>query len=457
MGGRRRCSIRIGLARTAARLGESRRMYLIIFLFAALVTLAVTPLARRAAIRLATVDQPDRRKIHATPMPLLGGVALGVGLAAGCILAYALPGARSIDSPLLGLGIGALIMIGLGLYDDRFGADAKVKLTVQTVAALIVVASGSRVDLLTNPLGGHWNLGVLSVPISVLWIVGITNALNLIDGLDGLAAGIGLIVSLTLFTAAFPDPNCFVPIVAIALAGSSLGFLRYNFPPARIFLGDAGSILIGFVIAVTGMQASLKGATAITLAVPLVAVGVPVVDTLLAILRRSLKRKHLFKADREHLHHRLLGIGLSHRQTVVVMYWVSIFLALTALSLRGLPPQKTVLILGVIFMALGLLLKALEFVETRFRTLSLQLAQLAREDRAPGPEEMILLNGLHDRDSAWALGEDTGEAAPSLEGQATQDEGEAATPAAGWRDWIGRPGTARRILERKMPWRVRQP
>jgi UDP-GlcNAc:undecaprenyl-phosphate GlcNAc-1-phosphate transferase len=432
-------------------------MYLIIFLFAALVTLAVTPLARRAAIRLAAVDQPDRRKIHATPMPLLGGVALGAGLAAACILAYVLPGARSVDSPLLGLGIGALVMIGLGLYDDRYGADAKVKLTVQTLAALIVVASGSRVDLLTNPLGGHWNLGILSVPISILWIVGITNALNLIDGLDGLAAGIGLIVSLTLFAAAVPDPVGFVPIVAIALAGASLGFLRYNFPPARIFLGDAGSLLIGFVIAVMGMQASLKGATAITLSVPLVAVGVPVVDTLLAILRRSLQRKHLFKADREHLHHRLLGIGLSHRQTVVVMYWVSIFLALTALSLRDLPPQKTMLILGVIFMALGLLLKALDFVEARFRTLSSQLARLAREDRAPGPKEMILLNGLHDRDSAWALGEDAAEAAPSLEGQGAPDEGEAAIPATGWREWIGRPGTARRILERKMPWRVRQP
>ncbi len=426
-------------------------MYLIIFLCSALVALAVTPLIRRAAIRLSALDRPDRRKIHATPMPLLGGVALAAGLVAGCILAYVAPGSRSVDSPLLGLGIGALLMVGLGLYDDRYGADAKVKLSVQAIAALVVITSGSRIDILTNPLGGHWNLGLLSVPLSILWIVGITNALNLIDGLDGLATGIGLIASLTLFVAAFPDPTCFVPIVAIALAGSCLGFLRYNFPPARIFLGDAGSLLIGFVIAVTGMQASLKGATAITLAVPLVAVGVPVVDTLLAILRRSLRRKHLFKADREHLHHRLLGIGLSQRQTVVVMYWVAIFLALTALSLRGLPPQKTILILGVIFMALGLLLKALDFVEVRFRELSAKLLRLAREDRAPGPEEMILLNGLRDLDSTWNLGEELPKAEPPAE------EGDAAVPPVGWRELIGRPGTARRILEGKRLGRVRQP
>jgi len=423
-------------------------MYLIVFIAAMATTLLLTPLVRRAALALRVVDRPGERKIHAAPMPLLGGLAVAAGFAAGCAVAYAHPGLRSFDTPFLGLLTGAAMMVMLGIYDDRFGADAKLKLSVQTLAATIVVASGSSIEILTNPFGGHWDLGALSVPASILWIVGLTNALNLIDGLDGLAAGIGAIVSLTLFAVAIPDPVSFVPITALALAGSCIGFLRSNFPPARIFLGDTGSLLLGFVIAVIGMQGFLKGTTALTLLVPLIAVGVPVLDTCLAILRRSVRRTHLFQADREHLHHRLLRIGLSQRQAVGVLYWASIFLALTAICLRELSPQQGILLLAVASVAGGLLFKALGFVESRLARMYARIRLLAEEGRVPGHEDLALLDAFHAGDA------DAAAASPAPEEAREED---APAPAAGIPELIGRPGTARRILESKLPQRLRTP
>ena len=416
-------------------------MYLIVFLAAAAVALATTPLARWFALRTKVLDRPGGRKVHHSAMPLLGGLAVAVGFGAGCAVAYALPGARLPEFPLLGLAVGGFLMVALGIYDDWHGADARLKLSVQVLAALAVVASGSRIAILTNPFGGHWSLGVFSVPVTVLWIVGITNALNLIDGMDGLAAGIGAIVSFTLFALAVPDPTTFVPVVAIALAGASVGFLRYNFPPARIFLGDTGSLLLGFVISVIGIQGFLKGTTALALAVPILAIGVPVADTALAILRRSVRRAHLFKADREHLHHRLMRIGLTQRQSVLVLYWVSIFLALTSLSLRDLPPQKGCLLVVVVLMAGGLLLKALGYVEARFNRIYEKIVRLAQEGRAPGSEEMALLNGFYTQDLAR-----TADASP-VTWVVPEEE---ARGGAGLADLFGRPGTARRILEARV-------
>lgn len=414
----------------------------------------LTPLAERAAIRFGVLDRPDVRKVHGAPMPLLGGLAVAAGFTAGCGVAFGLDGARAFDTPILGLAIGAIMMILLGVYDDRRGADARLKLAVQALAAIVVIASGSRIAIITNPFGGHWNLGILSVPVSILWIVGITNAINLIDGLDGLAAGIGAIVALTLFAVAVPDPVTFVPVAALALAGACLGFLKFNFPPARIFMGDTGSLFMGFVIAVIGMQGFLKGATALALLVPLLAVGLPVIDTALAIIRRSIQHTHLFRADREHLHHRLLRIGLSHRQAVVVMYWVSAFLALTALSLRDLPPQKGFLLLAVAFMGGALLLKALGYVEGRFRVLYKKLQLLSKAGLAPGAEEMSLLDGFHSSD----VGEMSDVAVQ------TADRPYMKRKKKGWRKsapgvphLFGLPGLPRRILESKLAQRLRSP
>ncbi len=413
-------------------------MSLIVFLVAAAVSLLATPLARRLAIRLGILDRPEARKIHREAMPLLGGLAVAAGFAAGCLLAAALAGSHGApDTPMLGLAVGALLMVGLGVYDDARGADARLKLSVQAVAALVVIASGSRIGILTNPFGGTWDLGVLSVPVTLLWIIGITNAMNLIDGLDGLAAGIGAIVAATLFVAWMPDSTSFVPLAAIALAGAATGFLRWNFPPARIFLGDTGSLLLGFVIAVLGMQGSLKGTTALALVVPIIALGIPVADTALAILRRGRERRHLFQADREHLHHRLVRIGLTQRQAVLVLYWVSIFLAGTAIMLKNLSPQKGFLLVAMALAAGGLWLRSLIFVERRFDRLHDALARLAREGRAPDEEVMGLVNGFHVP------------AKPPASAAASPDADETceAIPVS---DLIGRPGTARKILEGRL-------
>jgi UDP-GlcNAc:undecaprenyl-phosphate GlcNAc-1-phosphate transferase len=418
-------------------------VYVIVFAAAALVALAATPLARALALRLGVLDRPDARKMHRRAMPLLGGVALAAGFAAGLVAAYALPGHRAPDAGLAGLALGSLVIIALGIYDDRWGADARVKLTAQSLAALIVIASGTRIDTLTNPFGGAWHLGALSVPVSLLWIVGITNALNLIDGLDGLAAGIGAIVSLTLFAVAIPDPVSCVPVAALALSGASAGFLRWNFPPGRIFLGDTGSLLLGFVIAVIGMEGFLKGTTALALLVPIVALGVPVADTALAIVRRGARRAHLFQADREHLHHRLVRVGLSPRQAVLVLYWVSISLALTAIGLKDLPPQKAILVLAVALMAGVLSFRSLVYVERRFARLYGALAILARENRAPGTDLMRLVNAFHaDADTAPPA-----QAAAPMGASASGETEEAAPGTASVAALLGRPGTARKILE----------
>ena len=419
--------------------------YLFVFLAAAAVSCVTTPLVRRLAIAVGILDRPEARKMHREPMPLLGGLAVAAGLAAGCLLAYVLPDHRVPGMPLAGLGIGALLMVGLGVYDDARGADARLKLSVQTLAALVVIASGNRIGILTNPFGGTWDLGALSVPVTILWIVGITNAMNLIDGLDGLAAGIGAIVAATLFAAAIPDATSFVPVAALALSGASAGFLRSNFPPARIFLGDTGSLLVGFVIAVLGMQGSFKGTTALALVVPIIALGIPVADTALAILRRGRQRRHLFQADREHLHHRLVRIGLSQRQAVLVLYWISIFLAGTAISLKNLPPQKGFLLVALALSAGALWLRSLVYVERRFDRLYAALARLAREGRAPDEEVLGLVNGFH------ALEEET--RVRSAEDEPAEETA-VAVPVA---DLFGRPGTARKILASKLGRRVGTP
>jgi len=418
-------------------------VYVIVFLAAAAISLLATPLVRRLSRALAIMDRPEARKMHQEAMPLLGGLAVAAGFAGGCLLACALPGHRVPGMPFLGLAIGALLMVGLGIYDDARGADARLKLSVQALAGLVVIAAGSRIGILTNPFGGIWDLGALSVPVTLLWIVGITNAMNLIDGLDGLAAGIGAIVAATLFAAGLPDASSFFPVAAIALSGAAAGFLRWNFPPARIFLGDTGSLLLGFVIAVLGMQGSFKGTTALALVVPIIALGIPVADTALAILRRGRQHKHLFQADREHLHHRLVRIGLTPRQAVLVLYWISIFLAGTAIMLKGLSPQKGFLLVAMALSAGGLWLRSLIFVERRFDRLYGALARLAREGRAPDEEVMGLVNGFH-----GVQEKDETRAAPPAE------DVDGAVPVT---ELLGRPGTARKILESRLRGRLGTP
>jgi UDP-GlcNAc:undecaprenyl-phosphate GlcNAc-1-phosphate transferase len=302
------------------------QQYLLLFGVAVAVSLLATPWAGRLAFHIGAVDRPNKRKIHQQNMPRLGGLAVYVGfLAAGVLL--------PLEPRLTGLLLGGTVILLLGLLDDTRGLSPKVKLLGQSAAAAIVVAFGIRIDFINNPFNGYLYLGDFSFPFTVLWIVAITNAINLIDGLDGLASGVSAIVLFTFAVIAHQIGQSTVSLLALALAGAILGFLRYNFYPAKIFLGDCGSMFLGFMIAVLAVFGLLKGLTVVTFVVPVIVLGVPVFDTCFAILRRFCERRPIFQADKGHLHHRLLSRGYSHRQAVLFIYFLSLLFSAGALLL----------------------------------------------------------------------------------------------------------------------------
>jgi UDP-GlcNAc:undecaprenyl-phosphate/decaprenyl-phosphate GlcNAc-1-phosphate transferase len=340
--------------------------YALVFLAAAALSFLLAYPVRTLALYLDVVDRPDRRKMHQIPVPLMGGVAIFAAFAAVSMVALAINPAAddSVLRSYVGLLIGGLVIHLLGIYDDVRGLKAPAKFAGQAFAALVVVAMGARIDLFTNPLGESFEIGWVGIPLAIFWIVGVTNAVNLIDGLDGLAVGIGAIAALGMFAVAAPA-NPFLASMSIALAGACLGFLRHNFYPARIFLGDSGSMFIGFALAVTALHGSFKATTATVLFLPIIVLGVPLFDTVFAIFRRARRRTSPFKADREHIHHRLVRIGLHHRNVVLVLYFVCIYLALTAYSIAHFPYQTAFLFLVLLTMGGIIGLRTLQFIEER--------------------------------------------------------------------------------------------
>jgi len=318
------------------------------------VTWMVTPVLIHAARRFGAVDRPGGRKTHDTPTPRIGGVAVFAGFVAGMAFAAQMTGLLfHIPQGVYwrGLMFAATGLFLVGLIDDLWRLSFRWKFAAQIIAAVYVWQAGFRIDIISHPLGGDLDLGMLSLPLTVLWIVGITNAVNLIDGLDGLATGIALIITLTVGVIAFDRNLLGVTAASVTLAGALAGFLRYNFNPARIFLGDSGSLFLGFVLAVTSVRGSQKGTTAVAILVPLLVLGLPLMDTGFAVLRRTLRigtrgmrtdnalryvaqnYQHVFLPDRGHIHHRLLDLGLSHRNAVLVLYAVGSAFALAAFVL----------------------------------------------------------------------------------------------------------------------------
>jgi UDP-GlcNAc:undecaprenyl-phosphate GlcNAc-1-phosphate transferase len=319
-------------------------------------TWLATPWVIRFARVVGAVDQPGARKVHRQPIPRIGGAAVIFGFTTGILFAAWVTGFGVPKGGIIwpGLGIAAVWMFAIGFVDDIRGLSFRWKLAAQIVAAIFVWQCKFRIDEVTNPFGAgtielHW----LALPVTILWIVGITNAVNLIDGLDGLAAGVALIVTVTMAILAASQDKLGVTAACVALAGSLLGFLKFNFNPARIFLGDSGSMFLGFVLAVASIRASHKGPAAVALLAPLLLLGLPILDTALAIVRRlsrvafglgekgaegrGLSRilrngHHVFLPDREHIHHKLLDFGLSHRTSVLVLYGITVVLALDALA-----------------------------------------------------------------------------------------------------------------------------
>lgn len=330
--------------------------YLVAFLISALCSVILTPIVRDLAIRYGAVDSgAEDRKVHDQPTPRVGGVALAVAFFVPVLALFfydnGVSAAYLADlSRFAGLLIGAAVMVGLGLVDDVRGLSAKVKLAVQILVALGAFWSGYHIETVNTPFG-IIQLGWLALPLTILWIVGIVNAINLIDGLDGLASGISLFTVFVLFILGVTQGNQIVALSAIALAGGLLGFLRYNFNPASIFMGDSGSLFLGYVLAVTAVGGSAKSQTAVSLLIPVLALGVPVFDTTLAVLRRFIGGKHIFSADRGHVHHRLLDSGLTHRQAVLVLYGGCTVLALGALGLVWASTAQAAVILCAIGIA----------------------------------------------------------------------------------------------------------
>lgn len=286
-----------------------------------------TPLFRGLAFRIGALDHPDPRKRHGKAMPLLGGVAVYVAfwLTAGIALLFTGGGVE-----FWGLFWGSTLIVALGLYDDIKGLSYKVKFAGQFAAALVLVAYNIRIEFITIPFQEMVFLGVLVVPLTLIWVVGITNAVNLVDGVDGLATGVSAIAALVMFALTMGE-NPLVALLVLVLAGAALGFLPHNFFPARIFLGDTGSLFLGFMLAGFSIIGVTKQATLTTLIIPVLVLGLPITDTFYAMWRRYRSRRPIFKADNGHIHHRLLAVGLSTRQTVMVLYLSSIYFGLAAI------------------------------------------------------------------------------------------------------------------------------
>lgn len=304
---------------------------------ALIAALACTPLARGVARRLGAVDQPGGRRVHVHATPRMGGlgvlVAYLVALVATWAWARATGEATGNVTPVLGFLGGGVFLAIVGAFDDVKALGAKKKLAGQIVAATIAWSAGARIEAFDLPWIGSFEFGMIaSYCATLVWILAFVNAVNLIDGLDGLASGIVLFAAVTNSIVAFVTDNALACVLNAALGGAVLGFLRYNFNPATVFLGDTGSMFLGYALGaaalLTGRQ---KESTVIALLVPVVALGVPITDTLFTMARRFLERRPIFSADRGHIHHRLLDLGLTHRRVVLFLYATSVITCVAAL------------------------------------------------------------------------------------------------------------------------------
>lgn len=287
-------------------------------------SLLLTPLVKKLAFLIGATDKPNYRKVHQKIMPRLGGLAIFLSFIIG-ILIY-----KPISATYLPIIIGSIIIILTGMLDDVKEISPKLKLLGQIAAAAVVVIMGNiQVEFINLPFGGKIEFGILSIPMTMLWIIGITNAINLIDGLDGLAAGVSTIALFSIAGMSYITGQIIVSIIALIVAVSTTGFLFYNFHPAKIFMGDTGALFLGYIISVLSLL-GYKNVTFISLIIPVIILGVPISDTFFAIIRRLANRQPLSAPDKSHLHHCLLRSGFTHKQTVLLIYAMSIILGLAA-------------------------------------------------------------------------------------------------------------------------------
>lgn len=337
--------------------------HLVVIITALAVTLAVTPLVRLVGNRLGIVSHAGGRHVHKGAVPRIGGLAIFIGFIAAILvrwmgeLLWGWPPALTLPGePVLGVIGGLALMFGVGLLDDAIDLTPGQKVIGQILAAGIAFVAGVRIDFVGNPFGGGLQmLGVLSLPVTLFWMVGFANVVNLIDGLDGLAAGITAIAAVSLLVLAEETNQPLAAVLAAALVGACIGFLRYNFNPASIFMGDSGALFLGFCLAVIALLGVMKSVAAVTLVVPLLILGVPVFDTFSAIVRRRRHGRPFHEADKGHIHHRLLGRGFSQRQTVLIIYIWSMALAVGGYAMRWVAPTFKILTFMVLAGLSGLM------------------------------------------------------------------------------------------------------
>ena len=341
-----------------------------LFTFSLVLSVLVTREVRDIASRRGWVSMPrDARHLHDRPLPRLGGVAIFLAfsftLSLWLLLSLFFPRLASASDPstLLRIYVPACLIFCLGIYDDLRGASPYAKFTVQIIAAGMLFFGGMRILNLPLIFGTHTLPWFVDFPATVLWVVAVTNAFNLIDGLDGLAAGSGVFSTVVFFVVALVHQSWLGALISITLAGAILGFLRFNFNPATIFLGDSGSLFIGFMLSALALACTQKAPTFVAIAIPVVSFGLPILETSLSILRRLISGRPIFTADREHIHHKLLQMGMSHRQVVIVLYAVSALFAMLSLFLLWPTGSTLGLVLAVVGTGIWLGVQHLNYLE----------------------------------------------------------------------------------------------
>ncbi|WP_277251467.1 glycosyltransferase family 4 protein [Peptoniphilus vaginalis] len=326
--------------------------FVIPFLAAFILTFIQMPFTIKFAKKKGFLDVPkDERRVHKKPIPVGGGIAMVISVS--ILMVYYLP----INKNLMMTLIASLIIAISGLYDDKEGLSPKLKFLFQILAAVILILGGMKIEFFTNPFDSHdalLILNILSIPVTIFWVCGITNTINLIDGLDGLASGVSMICAISMFFITYKMGRYDVSLVCVLVAGACLGFLPFNFNPAKIFMGDTGALYLGFMLSYISISGFLKQAAILMIFVPVLILGVPVFDTAFAMVRRKLSGKSMVEADKGHLHHRLLRMGLNQRQTVVILYSISaIFGVLANLISRFHSSIALVISIGVLLIIIA--------------------------------------------------------------------------------------------------------
>ncbi len=338
--------------------------YLTSFIVSFLFVCAVTPILIKVGIKFGFVDQVNQRKIHRGAIPRIGGIGISLGTLLPIFLLFYISGGVHIETTdnIIIFFAGGLGISLVGLFDDIKGINAKIKFLCQIAIAVMATMHGALIQSLPMPWG-RLELGIFGYVLTVFWIIGIINAFNLIDGMDGLSSGITLFSSLTLAMLAIVNGHLPVALVGLALAGAVTGFLIFNFNPAKIFMGDSGSMFIGYILAILSLKSQSKAHAVVSIMVPIIAMGLPILDTTLAFLRRILRHQSIFAADKQHIHHFLLSLGFNQRKTVLILYAISILFTILSMIMIFNKNVDTFLIVLVFAIIVFVMITKLGYVE----------------------------------------------------------------------------------------------